>query len=160
MKVSILLIGALLLATTGNALAVDVIEKIDVKASPAMTWGAIGDFCGIKNWHPAIASCEITMAGDDQIRTLTTKDGAQFLEKLVAWSGNEADRTYTYSILMSPLAVTGYKSTLSVSGNGDLSVITWTGSFIPKTPDNGVEKTVSNIYQAGLKGLKAKLEGM
>jgi hypothetical protein len=100
------------------------------------------------------------MAGDDEIRVLTTKDGAKFPEKLVSWSGNEADRIYTYTILTSPLALTGYKSTLSVSGNGDHSVITWTGNFTPKTPDNDAEKTVSAIYQAGLKGLKAKLEGM
>jgi len=152
--------GALLLAATGRVLAAEVTEQIDVKASPAETWTAIGDFCGIQNWHPVIASCEITMAGDDTIRTLTAKDGAKFLERLVAWSGNEADRTYTYTILTSPLPLTAYKSTLSVSGSGETSLVTWTGSFTPNAPDNDVEKTVSNIYRTGLKGLKAKLEGM
>jgi len=102
----------------------------------------------------------ISMVGDDQIRALTTKDGATFLEKLISSSGNEADRTYSYSIIKNPLALTGYKSTLSVKGNGDHSIITWTRNFTPKAPSNDVEKTVSAIYQTGRKALKEKLEIM
>ncbi len=74
----------------------------------------------------------------------------------MAW--DDKGNSYTYSILTSPLPLSGYKSTLGVTGSGDTSTITWTGSFTPAAPDNGVEKVVSSIYQAGLTGLKTKLE--
>jgi hypothetical protein len=146
--------GALLFATTGSILAAEVTEKVEVKATPAATMALIGDFCGIKNWHPVIANCEVKMDGADSVRTLTAKDGAQFVEKELA----SDDHSYTYTILTSPLPLKGYKSTLGVSGSGDMTTITWTGTFTPNAPDNGVEKVVSSIYSAGLTGLKTKLE--
>jgi Polyketide cyclase / dehydrase and lipid transport len=148
--------GALLLAMTGGVWAAEVTEKIDVKATPAAAWAAIGDFCGIQTWHPVIAKCEIKMQGVDKVRTLTAKDGAQFVEKQVAW--DDGGKSYTYTILTSPLPLTGYKSTLGVTGSGQTATIIWTGSFTPNAADNGVEKVVSGIYQAGLTDLKTKLE--
>ncbi len=156
MKCLIWLSGALLLAMTGGVLAEEVTEKIEVKATPAATWAAIGDFCGIKDWHPVIVGCEIKMDGADKVRTLTAKDGAQFVEKQVAW--DDAGKSYTYTILTSPLPITGYKSTIGVSGSGDDATITWTGSFTENAADNGADKVVTSIYQAGLGGLKTKLE--
>jgi len=150
--------GAMLVAMTGSVLAAEVTEKVEVKATKAAAWKLIGDFCGIKNWHPVIVGCEIKMDGMAKVRTLTAKDGAKFVEKEVA--RDDSTDSYTYTILTSPLPLTGYKSTLSVTGSGDKSTITWTGSFTPNAPDNGVEKVVSSIYQAGLGGLKSKLEGM
>jgi hypothetical protein len=147
--------GALLLATTCGVLAAEVTEKVEVKATPKAAMALIGDFCGIKNWHPVIASCEMKMEGADNVRTLTAKDGAKFVEKEVASDA----MSYTYTILTSPLPLKGYKSTIGVSGSGDMATITWTGSFTPDAPDNGVEKVVSSIYVAGLTGLKSKLEG-
>jgi hypothetical protein len=136
-------------------LAAEVAEKVEVKATPAAAVALIGDFCGIKNWHPVIVGCEMKMEGGANVRTLTAKDGAKFVEKEVA-----SDATsYTYTILTSPLPLKDYKSTIGVSGSGDTATITWTGSFTPDAPDNGVEKVVSSIYSAGLTGLKTKLEG-
>ncbi len=145
-----------LIAMTNSVWAAEVTEKTDVKATPAAAWAAIGDFCGIKNWHPVIANCEIKMEGSDKIRTLTTKDGGQFVEKQLAF--DDAKKSYTYTILKSPLPLKDYKSTLSVTGSGETASIVWTGSFTPDAADNGVEKVVSSIYAAGLGGLKTKLE--
>ncbi|WP_026595734.1 SRPBCC family protein [Methyloferula stellata] len=150
------LAGAMLLALTSGAWAAEVTEKVEVKATPAAAWAAIGDFCGIKNWHPVIVGCEVKMDGADKVRTLTAKDGAKFVEKQIAW--DNGGKSYTYAILTSPLPLTGYKSTLGVTGTGETATITWTGSFTPNAADNGVEKVVSGIYQAGLTGLKTKLE--
>jgi hypothetical protein len=147
--------GALLLATTCGVFAADVTEKIEVKATPAATIALIGDFCGIKNWHPVIVACELTTEGGAEIRTMTAKDGSKFVEKEVASDAS----SYTYTIVTSPLPLKDYKSTIGVSGMGDTATITWTGSFTPNAPDNGVEKVVSSIYVAGLTGLKTKLEG-
>jgi len=146
--------GALLLATTCGVFAADVTEKVEVKATPAAAMALVGDFCGIKNWHPVIVGCELKMEGGANVRTLTAKDGAKFVEKEVASDA----MSYTYTILTSPLPLKDYKSTISVSGSGGTATITWTGSFTPNAPDNGVEKVVSSIYSAGLAGLKSKLE--
>jgi hypothetical protein len=148
--------GALLLAMTGDILAAEVTEKVEVKATPAAAMALVGDFCGIKNWHPVIVGCEMKMDGGSNVRTLTVKDGAKFVEKELAMD----DHSYTYTILTSPLPLKDYKSTISVTGSGDMATITWTGSFTPNAPDNGVEKVVTSIYQAGLNGLKTKLGGM
>jgi hypothetical protein len=156
MKGLIGLPGAMLLAMTSGVWAAEVTEKIEVKATPAAVWAAIGDFCGIKDWHPAIAACEVKMDGADKVRTLTTKDGAKFVEKQVAW--DDAGKSYSYTILTSPLPISGYKSTLGVSGSGSTSTITWTGSFALNAPDNGADKVVTSIYQGGLAALKTKLE--
>jgi len=149
--------AAIVLALTSGAYAAEVTEKIEVAASPDSVWAAIGDFCGIKDWHPVVVGCDIKSDGDDKIRTLTIKDGAQFVEKQTAW--DDAGKSYTYTILTSPLPLTAYSSTLGVSGSGTVSTITWTGSFTPNASDGAVEKVVSSIYQAGLGGLKSKIEG-
>ena len=157
MKGLIGLPGAMLLAMTSGVLAAEVTEKIEVKATPAAAWAAIGDFCGIKNWHPVIVGCEIKMDGADKVRTLTAKDGAQFVEKQVAW--DDGSKSYTYTILTSPLPISGYKSTIGVTGSGETATITWTGNFTDNAPDKGTDKVVKSIYDAGLGGLKTKLEG-
>ncbi len=148
--------AALLLGMTGTVWAAEVTEKVDVKATKEAAWTLIGDFCGIKDWHPVIVGCEIKMDGSNKVRTMTAKDGAKFVEKELA--RDDKGDSYTYSILTSPLPLKDYKSTLGVTGSGDTATITWTGSFTPDAPDNGVEKVVSSIYQAGLTGLKTKLE--
>jgi len=150
------LTAAMLLALTGGVHAAEVTETIEVEASPDSVWAAIGDFCGIKEWHPVIEGCDVKNDGDDKVRTLTTKDGAQFVEKQTAW--DDAGKSYTYTILSSPLPLTAYTSTLGVSGSGTVSTITWTGSFTPNAADGSVEKVVASIYQAGLGGIKSRLD--
>jgi len=147
---------ALVLALTGSAYAAEVTEKIDVDAAPDSVWAAIGDFCGIKEWHPVVTGCDIKSDGDDKIRTLTIKDSAQFVEKQTAW--DDAGKSYTYMILTSPLPLSAYTSTIGVAGSGMTSTITWTGSFTPNAADGSVETVVSGIYKAGLEGLKSKIE--
>jgi hypothetical protein len=132
---------------------------MSVAAPPDKTWSEIRDFQAIREWHPAIGSCEITREGGDTIRVITTRDGGVLREKLL--EHDDAKRRYTYSIVESPLPVSDYRSTIEVrplTGNGNRSLIVWQGSFDSPDGENAI-KIVGGIYEAGLEGLRARLEG-
>jgi hypothetical protein len=90
-------------------------------------------------------------------RTLVTKDGkAAFVEKQTA--RNDAEHSYSYAFVSSPLPVTNYSSTIKVTAKGEgTSVVTWTGTY---TPDSGKERDASEalngVYEAGLSAIKAR----
>ena len=154
---TILAAAAMLGAGTAAASAASVVKTVDVKGTPDAIWAAIGPFCSIKDWHPAIGQC--TTDGKTPVtRTLTTKDGkGKFVEQEV--SREDSDHTYTYAIKSSPLPVTGYKSIIKVAAKGpDTSVITWSSTY---TPDNGKDaaaaEAIGGIYQSGLDAVQAKM---
>lgn len=131
-------------------------RSVVVSGDPARVWAAIGSFCAIADWHPAIASC----ASDGRTpptRTLVTKDGARFVELQTA--RHETQHEYSYAFTSSPIPVTGYSSTLKVSPSANgASVINWSGTYTPnpgKATD--AEAALSGIYESGLAAIKAKL---
>ena len=141
--------GAALLALTvaGTASATD------------KAWAALGDFCGIKDWHPVIANCVLSEKDGAKIRTLTTKDGAVLVEKQTQW--DDAGHAYGYAILESPLPVANYVSTIAVKDGAEAGTvaITWSSTFDPKgASEADASKVIGGIYDAGLSSLKAKLE--
>ena len=90
--------------------------------------------------------------------SLVTKDGkAAFVEKQTA--RNDAEHSYSYAFLSSPLPVSNYTSTIKVVAKDDgNSTVIWSGSY---TPDLGKEKAASEalngVYEAGLAEIKARL---
>lgn len=150
-SVFVLLAGSLVPAS-----AASLSRSVEVDGTPAQIWSKIGDFCAIRDWHPAIGSC--TEDGKTPpTRTLVTKDGkATFVELQTAASPEK--HLYGYTFVSSPLPVTHYKSILKVSAKGrGRSQITWSGDY---TPDAGKEKdadaALSGIYESGLEAVKAK----
>ena len=146
----------LLAASMSPASAASLSRSVEVDGTPSQIWSQIGDFCAIRDWHPAIGSC--TEDGKTPpTRTLVTKDGkATFVEFQTAVS--QEKHLYGYTFVSSPLPVTNYKSILKVSANGrGHSQITWSGDY---TPDTGKEKdadaALSGIYESGLEAIKAK----
>ena len=155
-----MLTGVSLIGLTfgGNAWAVDADQKIEAAGSVDNAWALIGDFCGIANWHPAIAKCEMKEMDGAKLRTLTTQDGALIVEKLTNW--DDAAHSYSYEILESPLPVANYASTIKVEAGSaaDTVAIDWSSTFDAKgASDEDAKKTILGIYDAGLGSLKAKL---
>jgi hypothetical protein len=148
---------AFLTVSVSAASAATLTHSIDVKGSPSAVWSAIGPFCAIKEWLPPVGAC-IEDGKSPPTRTLVTKDGkAAFVETQIA--RNDAEFSYSYAFISSPLPVTDYKSTIKVTAKGDgFSTVTWTGSY---TPDQGKEKAaneaLNGVYDAGLAGIKARL---
>ena len=150
-SVFVLLAGSIMPAS-----AASLSRSVEVDGTPAQVWSQIGDFCAIRDWHPAIGSC--TEDGNTPpTRTLVTKDGkATFVEFQTVASREK--HLYGYTFVSSPLPVTNYKSILKVSAKGrDHSEITWSGDY---TPDAGKEKdadaALNGIYETGLESIRAR----
>lgn len=149
--------AAVLLVFSGNARGEQVMNRVVVQASPDAAWAAIGGFCGIKDWHPEVVSCEVQGEGMPRTRMVTLLDGAQFIEREVNW--NDRGRAYSYTIVEGPLPITNAIAMIKVlpSEEGSISLL-WTGSFKPVGSPEEAKMILSGFYAAGLESLKAKLE--
>jgi mxaD protein len=169
------LMAGTLLALTCSALAqaeapqtLKVVKSVTVAAPVDKAWAAVKDFDSLNKWHPGFAKDEIIKGSNNKVgavRRLTVKDGPTFTEELLAF--NEANHSYRYRIIESPLPITDYKSSIAVqpAANGG-SRITWRGTFKRKNSsdkppeaesDAGVKKFVSGVYDGGLDNLKKML---
>lgn len=156
-QVAALALPAVLIPASA-ALADQVMDKVEVRTTPDKAWAAIGDFCGIKDWHPEVVSCELQIDGASRVRTLTLRDGTKFVEKEASW--NDRGRAYSYTILEGPLPVSNTTSMIKVlaTERGKVNLF-WTSSFKPVGSAADAKKSLSDFYIAGLRSLKAKLEG-
>jgi len=127
--------------------------NIRVPVSADKVWQLVGGFQSLPDWLPFIASSEASEGG--RVRTLTTADGEVIVEKLQTF--DEANRTYSYSIVKGPFPVTNYLATVVVAAAGDHeAAITWSGSFTPDgISDAEAEALFLEVYQGGLDALKA-----
>ena len=128
----------------------------DLNASADQVWKLIGGFNALPDWHPSVEKSELTEEG--QTRTLSLAGGGKIVEKLE--KVDDGARTYTYSIVDSPLPVTNYSATIKVSGDGDNSTIEWSSEFESAgVPDQDAMKAIQGIYQAGFDNLKKMFGG-
>ena len=143
----------LTLGLIGMASAAQAIEsKVARTTSQSVdaVWQKIGDFCGIANWHPAVAKCELST--DKKERTLTLKGGGTIVERLVRWS--DKTHSYTYKIMSSPLPVDHYVSTIHVAPAKSGAVISWRGHYTAKgASDADAKKAIDGVYDAGVTSL-------
>ncbi|MFZ1425137.1 MAG: SRPBCC family protein [Geminicoccaceae bacterium] len=136
------------------ALALEVNKQVTVDATPAQAWAAIGDFCAIGGWHPAIETCVLGEKDGKTMRTLSLKGGGEIVEELI--ERDEDDMSYTYRIIESPLLVANYESTIEVEDEGGTTIV-WSGEFDAKgAPDGDAVGVIDGIYQSGLDSLAAK----
>lgn len=152
LKRAILIAGAALL-WSGSAYAIDVKARIEAPGLPDEVWAVAGDFCAIKDWHPAVKECTEETKDGAQIRTLTLGDGGKIVEKMT----EKTDRGYSYDILESPLPVQNYHAKLWVEldDEPDRTVIYWTAKFDAKdASDAEAEKVITGILKSGVDGIK------
>lgn len=150
MRYTTLTASAALMVSTASALALDTSVTMPSSISPDALWKKVGDFCGISSWHPAIEKC--VLSADGKQRTLSIKGGGTVVEALENW--DDANRSYTYTILSGPLPVANYHSTISVTGDVKGSVLKWTGTYDAKgAPDADAKKTMDGVYETGVKAL-------
>lgn len=158
LPVAILLV--LTLSSPVQAQALDVMKTQALAGSPAATWGILADYCGIADWHPVVASCEIVLGTNNMVgavRVLTTGDGAVIREELTAYDPQA--RTYSYRILESPLPVASYSATITVlAGSNGGSVVEWKSTFdaAPGADAATARAAIEGIYDAGFESLRAR----
>lgn len=142
--------SAALLISCLPAAALESSYKANSTTSVADMWAKIGDFCGIANWHPAVAKCDISADGKE--RTLTLKGGGTIVEDQVRRS--DTAHSYTYKIKESPLPVEGYESTIKVTPHGKGSTVSWSGHYKAKgAPPAKAKEAIDGIYKAGVDSL-------
>jgi mxaD protein len=135
-----------------------VTETIDVNASPDKAWALVGDFGGLVGWFPAVTESTVEGSGVGALRHLTMPDGNQLTERQQA--RDEAGRYYEYAVIAGALPCTDYLSRLAVSPAGSGARITWTAQFVPlKDAPVDAVAFIASIYQGGLAGAKAVLDG-
>lgn len=139
------------------ALSASLSQSIDVNAAPEKVWAAIGSFCAIKDWLPPVGAC-IEDGKTPPTRTLVTKDGkAAFVETQTA--RNDAEHSYSYMFVSSPLPVTNYISTIRVvSKREGVSTVTWSGSYTPEAgKEQDADTALRDVYNSGMTGIRSKL---
>ena len=134
-------------------------RSINVKGSPAAVWAAIGPFCSISKWHPAIASCSED-GKSPPTRVLKTRAGDMTFVELQT-SRSEPAHSYSYTFTSAPIPVTNYNSKLSVVANGHHgSTVKWSGVYLPNPGmDQAAANALIGIYESGLRSIRARLAG-
>ena len=136
----------------GNMTKVTVATKVLAPAEEV--WRLVGGWNALPAWHPAVETSAIEEGG--QRRRLKLADGMEITEQLEKYDGES--RTYTYSIVASPMPLTDYRSTITVRREGDKSTIEWSTTFRPLgVPETAISKTLESFYETGFDNLRKML---
>jgi hypothetical protein len=131
-------------------------ETITMHGSPEAVWAIAGDPGAIGEWVPALA--ESSYSGHE--RVCTTGDGAEIRERVLAHS--DADRSYTYEIVTSPMPLRSYRSTLTVHGHDGHSHVTWEAELVAleEAQEPELQAMFSQLYREGLATLRDRVEAV
>lgn len=126
--------------------------------SADMVWSMVGRFNALADWHPAIEKSEEKQVKGVRIRTLSLAGGGEVVERLE--SADDGARTYSYSILESPLPVESYQASITVRAANAGCSVEWASEFEPKGASEGDAMTaIRGIYEAGFENLRKMYGG-
>ncbi|MGR9089828.1 MAG: SRPBCC family protein [Gammaproteobacteria bacterium] len=149
-----------------------VTREITVNAPAPEVWAALADFCSIETWHPAVVACEGPSGsepGATRILTIGEANGPQLHEELQKFDADNMTLKYKISKTDNTvMPVTTYSAFMTVTANDDgTSTVQWRGGFYRAYPNNNPPEdlndeaavtAVTNVYDAGLGGIKALVE--
>lgn len=134
-----------------------------IDAPAAEVWAVVRDFNAMQQWHPLIADSLIenglTSDRIGCVRDFHTRDGGRIREQLLALS--DYDYAFTYAILESPMGVSDYVATLTLTPvtDGDRCFGQWTAEF-GCAPDREAELKRfigQEVFLAGFQALQARM---
>jgi hypothetical protein len=139
----------------GSAMAkVQVETTLHVPASAV--WNMIGGFNELARWHPAVVkSEEVKEKGGVTARRLTLSDGGVIVAQLERH--DDKARTYSYSVVETPLPVAGYRASLHVreAADGHSCTVAWISEFEPSgAPEGEAIKVIRGLYEVGFDNLR------
>ena len=134
-----------------------------IDAPVAKVWDRVRDFNALPRWHPAIRDSRIENGEPADrvgcIRDFHLQNGDRIREKLLGLS--DYDYFCTYSILESPMPLTGYIATLRLTPvtDGDRTFAEWTAEFDcePEVEERLVSSIGTTVFQAGFNALKRQV---
>lgn len=131
-------------------------RMVSLPADRDRVWAEIGGFGRIGEWHPLIASVELTEIDGDIYRHLATSDGDAYFERLV----EEGPHHLTYEMVDGPLPVSDYRATLSCVSEGAGCHVYWSAYFIPADGGGHVlDGIVAKFYEIGLRSIAERFAG-
>src|ERR1041385_2959178 len=126
-------------------------------------WALIRRFDAVVDWLPFVKSSPIEDGGDPTrvgcVRVITQTDGEVFREILLALS--DAERSYSYTFVRSPVPVRNHQTTLRVLPitDGDRSYLEWSSRFeIDPQFEARLVDLMNQNFLTGLRGLAEKFE--
>ena len=127
----------------------------DLDVSANELWQLIGGFGSLPDWVPGLSQSQLADGG--RVRHLHDPQGHTFVERLERY--DSAAHSYSYSIVQSPIPVSNYLSTITVTpiNGGKGSRVEWFGVFTPNgVGEKEAEGIVHGLYSAGLKTLASR----
>jgi hypothetical protein len=133
--------------------------SVSLDATAEQVWNVVRGFNAMPSWHPAIARSEETREGGKTRRKLTLHGGGEVVEELEQL--NDGTRSFSYTILSSPLPLAGYRSELSVRDEKPgKCTVRWSSTFEPNAgAEADATAIVRGVYQAGFENLKKMFGG-
>ena len=133
-----------------------------IPAPAAEVWRVLRDFNGLASWTGLVNDSRIEgLLRPDQvgcIRSFRLKDGGIIRERLLALS--DYDMSCTYSILESPMAVTDYIATLSLTPitDGNVTFAQWQAEFdCPSDQEAALATQIgAGVFQTAFSALKQR----
>jgi hypothetical protein len=136
-----------------------------IHASADKVWQLVRNFNDLPRWHPAIASSEIEDGlAPDRIgcvrRFRLSSDGGLLREQLLSLADDS--RSFTYSILESPMPVGNYMAVMRFTPitMGDETFAEWWAVFDVTSgpPEVTAQEIGDNVFAVGFAALNAALE--
>lgn len=131
---------------------------VELNVLPDEVWQLIGAFGSLPDWIPGLSQSKLADGGC--VRYLCDPNGHTFVEKLERY--DSAARSYSYSILESPISISDYLSTITVTpiSGGHGSHVEWSGPFKPlQISEKEARDIFDGIYSAGLKAPASRYTG-
>ncbi len=99
----------------------------ELPAAADAVWRRLRDFGGIGSWSPSVTSCDVEGSGVGAVRTIRVGQ-AVIRERLESF--DDAQRSFSYSVLEGTLPVASFLGRISISAAGtSRSRILWTAAF-------------------------------
>lgn len=123
-------------------------------------WARIRRFDAVADWLPFVVSSPTDDGGDPTrigcVRTVTQTDGGVFREVLVGLS--DADHSYSYTFVGSPIPVTEHRTTIRLLPitDGDRTYAEWSSRFEMDADASELTGLMQENFLAGLRALGAE----
>ncbi|HKA68435.1 MAG TPA: SRPBCC family protein [Actinomycetes bacterium] len=112
-------------------------NTFDLDLDAIAAWRVVGDIADAASWVPGVVSARF----DGTVRTCTTADGAEIMERISDRS--DRDMSFRYEHLATPAPVRGSHGILRVRSTGTGCRVEWDAEFIPADPAHAAEITAA-----------------
>ena len=145
-------IALTLLGASPSEPGLEIVQTRLITATPAAVWAVIGAPCDVPRWNERVRLCTASHEGGLTTRTLHLRGGGTLAE--VELDRDEEAMTYSYALERGPWPIKQLRATLTVSPQGEGSLVTWRATFrLRGACDEGAVADIEDLFRVGLAGL-------